>query len=151
MQNTKSGTSQGQSGSGTTQGQSGSSTSQGQGQSGSNIRSQGSATGMYGSESQSSSSRGMAGEFRTFFADIEELIQSMTSMSGEDLARAKAKLAARVNEAKQSIEQMSGVIAERARNTARAANGYVHEHTWQAIGIGAAVGLLLGMVVRHRK
>jgi ElaB/YqjD/DUF883 family membrane-anchored ribosome-binding protein len=140
-----------------------------QGQSGSNIRSQGSSSGrgqgsssnsyeqdsssMQGSEaSRSARNQGMAGEFRTFFSDIEELIQSMTSLTGEDLARAKAKLATRVNEAKESIEEMSGMIAERARDTARAANGYVHEHTWQAIGVGAAVGLLLGLAVgRHNK
>jgi len=92
-----------------------------------------------------------AGEFHSFLADIEDLITTMTSLTGEDLARAKAKLTERVATAKKSVEEMGGAIASQARKSATATNDYVHENPWQAIGIGAAVGLLLGFVLARRE
>jgi ElaB/YqjD/DUF883 family membrane-anchored ribosome-binding protein len=92
----------------------------------------------------------VSGEFNSFLADIEELIKATTSLTGEDLTRAKAKLNARILKAKESVDEMSGVIADRARSTAKITDGYVHEQPWQAIGIGAALGLLIGFVLANR-
>ena len=90
-------------------------------------------------------------EFRNFISDIEDLIKASTSLSGDDLVRAKAALSARVHKAKESVEKMGGDIAEQARHTAKATNSYVHEHPWQSMGIGAAVGLLIGALFARSK
>ncbi len=90
-------------------------------------------------------------EFHNFLADIEDLIKATTSLTGEDLMRAKAKLAERVAIAKKSVEAMSGAIIHRTRKTAEVTNNYVHEQPWKAVGIGAAVGVLLGFVLARRK
>jgi len=89
-------------------------------------------------------------EFHGFVSDIEHLITSMTPLTGEDLARAKAKLSERVTAAKESLSEMNGEIADRARKTARHTDHYVHEYPWQAIGIGAALGLLIGVAIARR-
>jgi len=96
------------------------------------------------------SASGASGEFHNFIADIEDLITSMTPLTGEDLARAKARLSERVSAAKESISDVSEEVAHRARKTARDTNHYVHENPWQAIGIGAALGLLIGVLVARR-
>jgi ElaB/YqjD/DUF883 family membrane-anchored ribosome-binding protein len=98
-------------------------------------------------ESEESEPRG---EFHNFIADIEDLITSMTSLTGEDLARAKAKLSERVAAAKESVDEMSTEVVHRARKTARATNRYVEENPWQAVGIGAALGLLVGVLLGRR-
>lgn len=91
------------------------------------------------------------GEFRNFLSDIEDLIKATTSMSGDDLVRAKAALNARVLKAKQSVEKMGDDIAAQARHTAEVTNSYVHERPWQSMGIVAAVGLLIGVALARRK
>lgn len=97
---------------------------------------------------------GVSREFHNVVADIEDLVKATTSFTGEELARARAKLGERVGAAKQSVEDMGGAIADRARKSAAVTNEYVHEQPWQAIGIcagaGAAVGLLLGIVLTRR-
>jgi ElaB/YqjD/DUF883 family membrane-anchored ribosome-binding protein len=90
------------------------------------------------------------GELQNFIADIEDLITSMTSLTGEDLERTKEKLAERVDAAKQALTETGNQIAERARQSARVTNSYVHEHPWQAVGIGAIFGLLVGIAVNRR-
>ena len=92
----------------------------------------------------------MSREFHNFLADIEDLIKATTSLTGEDLARATAKLSERVTAAKESVEEMSGAIAQQARKTAADTNDYVHEQPWQAIGAAAAIAFLLGFVLSRR-
>ncbi|MBC7984889.1 MAG: DUF883 domain-containing protein [Candidatus Obscuribacterales bacterium] len=90
-------------------------------------------------------------EFRNFVGDVEDLITETTSLTGADLTRAKAKLSARVTAAKESIQEMSDVVVQRARKTATDTNVYVHNKPWQAVGIGAAVGVLLGFALGRRR
>jgi len=94
---------------------------------------------------------GASHEFQNFVADMEDLVVKSTSLTGEELTRAKANLSARIATAKRSIQQMSTAVAEGARKTATVTNNYVHEQPWQAVGIGAAVGVLLGFVLGRRK
>ena len=89
-------------------------------------------------------------EARSFLADIEDLVKATTTLTGEELARAKAKLAERILVAKASLEKMGGAIADGSRQAAHATDGFVHERPWQAIGIGAALGVLVGLLIARR-
>jgi ElaB/YqjD/DUF883 family membrane-anchored ribosome-binding protein len=103
---------------------------------------------------QAAGERAVAGashEFQNFVADMEDLVVKTTSLTGEELTRAKANLSARIATAKRSIQNMSSAVADSARKTATVTNNYVHDQPWQAVGIGAAVGVLLGFVLGRRK
>ena len=93
---------------------------------------------------------GATREFHNLLTDVEDLIKSATSLTSEDLARARAKIGARVTAAKESVELVGGAIAQRARDGAKATDSYVHEQPWQAVGIGAAVGLVVGFALARR-
>lgn len=93
---------------------------------------------------------GIAQEFQDFVADVEDLIRTSTSLTGDDLTRAKAKLSARVAAARAFVEEMPATIAARVRNTAEVADSYVREQPWRTIGITAAVGLLIGFLLGRR-
>jgi ElaB/YqjD/DUF883 family membrane-anchored ribosome-binding protein len=95
-------------------------------------------------------SSGITQEFKDFIADMEDLLKASTTLSGDDLARAKAKLYARVAAAKTFVEGMPATISDRARETVKVADGYVREQPWQAIGITAAAGVLIGFLLGRR-
>ncbi len=90
-------------------------------------------------------------EFQKFTADVEDLVKASTSLTGEELARARARLFELIATARRSMERLSGEITTRARLAANATDDYVHEQPWKAIGIGAAAGLLLGVVLARRR
>lgn len=90
-------------------------------------------------------------EFHNFITDIEGLLKTMASLTGDELANAKLRLGARINAAKDSVEEMGGAIVNRARHGAKVTDNYVRERPWQAIGVGAALGLLAGFLVARRK
>lgn len=89
-------------------------------------------------------------EFHNFLSDIEDLVKETTTLTGEDLTRAKAKLSSRLAEAKESVSEMGGAVAKKARAAATSTNDYVHEQPWKAIGAGAAIGLLVGFALARR-
>ena len=93
---------------------------------------------------------GITREFRNFVADMEDLIKANTSLTGEDLARANANLYARVAAARAFVEEMPAGLSDRARNTVKAAGGYLREQPWKSIGITAAVGLAIGFLLGRR-
>ncbi len=93
---------------------------------------------------------GIAREFHNFVADIEDLLKATTTLTGDDLQKAKAKLNERIAAAKESATEIGESVINRARKTAEHTNAYVHEQPWSAIGASAAVGLLLGYLLARR-
>lgn len=102
------------------------------------------------SKSASGALAGASNEFHSLASDVGDLVKATTSHTVDDLAQVKTRLGARVIAAKKSVEEMSAVITGRARNTVTATNGYVHDQPWQAIGIAAALGVLIGFVLARR-
>ena len=96
------------------------------------------------------SQSGVAREYHAFLSDVEDLISSATSLSGEDLAHAKARLSTRITAAKASIVRASGAVSGQVRSGAMATDGYVRTQPWQAVGISAAAGILIGYLLGRR-
>jgi ElaB/YqjD/DUF883 family membrane-anchored ribosome-binding protein len=89
-------------------------------------------------------------ELHNFLADIEDLIKDTTSLTGEELAQARDKLNERVAKARAVVEAAGESITQRARHTAEATNDYVHQKPWMALGAGAALAFLAGVIVARR-
>ncbi len=92
----------------------------------------------------------IAADFRAMIADSEDLLKAATSMSGEGLAAARVKFEEKVSRAKTALAQASQPMLDKTRDTAAAANGYVREHPWSAIGVAVAAGLLVGFLAARR-
>jgi ElaB/YqjD/DUF883 family membrane-anchored ribosome-binding protein len=93
----------------------------------------------------------VAREYQAFLDDVEHLITSASSMTAEEIARAKARLGSYISSAKSSVSRAGGAIVDNARNGARATDRYVREQPWQAVGITAVAGLLVGYLLGRQK
>lgn len=102
------------------------------------------------SEQVDKASSNIANEFNNFVSDVEDLIKATTHLTGEDLTKAKAKLNERIASAKESATEIGESLANRARKTAETTNTYVHEQPWNAVGVGAALGLVVGYLLARR-
>lgn len=89
-------------------------------------------------------------EFDKFLADLETLVQDAKTLSGEELSLMKDQLRERVAKAKEAARRVGDDVTERAYSMADTANQQVHEEPWKAVGAGAALGLLLGLLVARR-
>jgi ElaB/YqjD/DUF883 family membrane-anchored ribosome-binding protein len=52
--------------------------------------------------------------------------------------------------AKLSLQEIEGQAVDRAKAAACATDDYVHDNPWQAIGIAAAVGIVVGPLMNRR-
>lgn len=93
---------------------------------------------------------GVSREFQNFLSDIEDLIKETTSLTGEELAHARARLNARVANAKAFVEGIGDNIVQRAKQSATVTNEYVHEQPWKALGASTAIAFLLGIAIARR-
>ena len=89
-------------------------------------------------------------DFRNVIADTEELLKATASQTGEKVAAVRAKVEENLAATKKRIADLEEGLIERTKAAARATDELVHEHPWQAVGIAAAVGFLLGMLTGRR-
>jgi ElaB/YqjD/DUF883 family membrane-anchored ribosome-binding protein len=92
----------------------------------------------------------IAREYHALLSDLEHLIGSATSMSSDELSRAKAALGARIDAARSSIGNASAAVIDGAKRGARATDEFVTERPWSAVGITAVAGLLVGFLLGRR-
>lgn len=89
-------------------------------------------------------------EFDKFLADLETLLQDAASLGNDEMALLRDQLKEKVARAKVTARNVGEEMAETAHRYADVANQQVHEEPWKAIGAGAAVGLLLGLLVARK-
>lgn len=80
-------------------------------------------------------------------AETEQLLRDTATVGGEKVATWRTGVEQNLKTAKARIVDLEHAALERAKATAQATDAYVHEKPWQAIGITAGVGVLVGLAV----
>jgi ElaB/YqjD/DUF883 family membrane-anchored ribosome-binding protein len=95
-------------------------------------------------ERTAAQSAALAEELRNVVRQAEKLVVALGEDREEALIELREHVTVAVEEAKKRLADFEEQ-ARRFKDTAGAAmDGYVRENPWTAIGIGAALGLLLG-------
>jgi ElaB/YqjD/DUF883 family membrane-anchored ribosome-binding protein len=90
-------------------------------------------------------------EMKLVVADAEELLRATANQAGEGAASARARIQESLQVAKERLMIEAGDSAiERTRQAAKDTDQYVHDNPWQAIGISACVGAIVGMLIARR-
>jgi ElaB/YqjD/DUF883 family membrane-anchored ribosome-binding protein len=88
--------------------------------------------------------------FNEVLTDAEALVKATADLGGETLnvARTRARESLRVG--KLRLAEAQQVVTRKARMAADATDTYVRESPWEAIGIAAGVGVLVGVLLARR-
>ena len=89
-------------------------------------------------------------EFRNLVADVEELIKRVAHVDDADLARAREKLQNTLSAAKTALHDGTERVKTTARQAADTTDQYVHTNPWSAIGIAAAAGAAIAVLLSSR-
>jgi ElaB/YqjD/DUF883 family membrane-anchored ribosome-binding protein len=92
----------------------------------------------------------LAEDFKAVVKDAEELLRHAARDAGDSYNEARARLEQSLKAARAELEVLEKAMLDGTRRAARATDGYVHDHPWEAVGIAAGVGLLLGMLISRR-
>ena len=89
-------------------------------------------------------------DFKVVVADAEALLKATAGQGGEAMAEVRSKVSASLATAKAKLSDAEAVLVARTKAAARATDEYVHVHPWQAIGIAASVGVVIGLLIGRR-
>ena len=82
--------------------------------------------------------------------DAEEILRASAGIAGEKMANLRERIGERLVDAKIRLAEAEDEIINKTRAAARATDEYVHDNTWQAVGVAAAIGVLVGLIVGRR-
>jgi ElaB/YqjD/DUF883 family membrane-anchored ribosome-binding protein len=86
-------------------------------------------------------------EMRAFLADVEDLVKKVANVSDADVARLRGRVTGAIGDVRQTIGDTTESLRERARMAVAVTDDYVHDRPWTAIGLAAAVGVIVGVGV----
>jgi ElaB/YqjD/DUF883 family membrane-anchored ribosome-binding protein len=92
----------------------------------------------------------LAQDVQTLLSDAQELMRLAADQAGQGVKEARERLERSTQAARQQLTAMQSSALDSARDAGRNAEGYVREHPWEAVGIGATVGLLAGILIARR-
>ncbi|UYU30872.1 stress response protein ElaB [Siccibacter colletis] len=80
---------------------------------------------------------------------LEEVLRASGDPADQKYIELKARAEQALHDVKNRVSNASDNYYFRAKKAAYRADEYVHEKPWQGIGIGAAAGLVLGLLLRR--
>ena len=89
-------------------------------------------------------------EIKSLIADVEDLMARIADLKDADVVRVRGKVQRAVDATKQSLADGADAIRQHAQNVAGTADDFVRDSPWQAVGIAALVGAVVGILATRR-
>jgi ElaB/YqjD/DUF883 family membrane-anchored ribosome-binding protein len=93
----------------------------------------------------------LARDFRNVVTDTEELIRTVGQEGESRYADVSNRVKASIDTAKVRLTELTEAARVRTVDTAKATDEYVRGNPWQAVGIGAAAGIVIGFLLSSRR
>lgn len=89
-------------------------------------------------------------DLKAVIADAEELLLLSADQAGDGAAKLRERIQERLLRAREQLAAVQASAVERAKAAGQAADHYVHDKPWQAVGIAAAIGVVVGLLIGRR-
>ncbi|MTH45776.1 DUF883 family protein [Intestinirhabdus alba] len=100
--------------------------------------------------SKDNTSENLRAELKSLTDTLEEVLSASGDKSREELSKIRSKAERALKESRNRLGETGDAIAKQTREAASRADDYVRENPWAGVGIGAAVGVVLGMLLARR-
>lgn len=97
--------------------------------------------------SDSDSNDQLREDLRQLSTTIEELMQATADDSRENVARLRERAEARLMETRQRLSVQGERAYGHAQDTLECADQYVRSNPWKSVGYGAAMGVVVGLIL----
>jgi len=89
-------------------------------------------------------------DINVVLADAEELLKQAAQASSEQAVELRRRAETAIASAKVKLVDIEHRLVDSTKHAARATDHWVHEHPWKAVGVAAAVGVLIGLLINRR-
>ena len=92
----------------------------------------------------------LVSDMKNVVADAEEILRVTAGVAGEKMVELRERIGKHLSDAKLRLADAEALMVDKARAAASATDNYVNENPWQAVGMAAGVGLVLGLIISRR-
>ncbi|VVE04200.1 membrane protein [Pandoraea capi] len=89
-------------------------------------------------------------DIKSVLADAEDLLKQAANTTGERASELSDRALTLLKQAKEKASDVQVVVVEKSKQAARATDDYVHDHPWQAVGIAAGIGVVIGLLLNRK-
>jgi ElaB/YqjD/DUF883 family membrane-anchored ribosome-binding protein len=93
---------------------------------------------------------GLAHNLRRMVEETESFLQAAAQTGDEKFMTIRGQLAEQVRNMRWQLDELEDNAVHKARHAARVADQTIHGHPYGAIGVGVAIGLLVGFLAARR-
>jgi ElaB/YqjD/DUF883 family membrane-anchored ribosome-binding protein len=86
-------------------------------------------------------------DLQAVVTDAEELLKATAGHAGEKVQEARARAEESLSTARERLGEMRADAIDQARELVSSGEEYVRRNPWQAVGIAAGAGLLVGLLI----
>ena len=91
----------------------------------------------------------LVSDLKVLVTDAEELLKATANQAGEKIVTARSHIEQSLEEGKKTLAEAEDVLIDKTKEAAKAADIYVRENPWNAVGIAVGIGLVLGLLIRR--
>lgn len=100
--------------------------------------------------SKDTTSDHLRAELKTLADTLEEVLSNTGEKSKSELDKLRSKAQSALKDTRARLGDSGDRIAQTSREVADHADVYVRENPWTSVGIGAAIGVVLGVLLTRR-
>jgi ElaB/YqjD/DUF883 family membrane-anchored ribosome-binding protein len=94
--------------------------------------------------------RSAAKDLSDTLSEAQDMLGRAAAETGARASDIRSQVAAKLSAAKSKLQDLQDDAINRAKAAAQVTDEYVRDNPWQAIGVSAAVGFLVGVLVSRR-
>ncbi|MES2742870.1 MAG: DUF883 family protein [Pseudomonadota bacterium] len=89
-------------------------------------------------------------DMKTVINEAESWLGNASARAGEDLGAARERFQTTLQNAKTDLLRLEGNMVAKSRLAAQATDTYVKDNPWTAVGLGAAIGVVFGLLITRK-
>lgn len=82
--------------------------------------------------------------------EAETWLRNAAAANSDDLGMVKAKFEDTLRTAKRDLLKLEDSMIARGKMAAQATDHYVHDNPWKSVATGAAIGVIVGLLIARR-
>lgn len=92
----------------------------------------------------------LVSDLKGVVADTDDLLRDVVNSTTEEFAAARARIEARLRDARSRLDDARISVTRKACATADLTQEYVADNPWKVIGVAAAAGLIAALILSRR-
>ncbi|TVT82845.1 YqjD family protein [Pseudomonas sp. H3(2019)] len=89
-------------------------------------------------------------DFQTLVSDTERLLEHTATLAGDQADELRSQIHESLQRARETLKLTEDSLRQRGQAAVIATEDYVQTNPWQAVGIAAGVGFLIGLLTTRR-